>query len=309
MQHQYYRRNSDRDLRIIERQAKNTGLPEDIEAYEGALRRAGLELCNCESIECGHGYPCLEIANFDTSTPVGPVCDRCIATIPSEFHNSDCWCRNCSIDRVGSGMMMKSNMSMSDIANYGFIPQFSAPQGPNMHWFGQAYNPSLENEKWHEWYVVSMSLKAYFTALKLGLSILPLSQQGFPVDPLNASADILMDEFLQWVRNRPSDHPPNFIIKIVDTYPLARYFALSSRRNYRGSGDYGGLEPGWGWGEYNSSYFGSRGTIWIAQPDFLDDDGSIAERLLREDFEELKAPDTGSIITDNLDFNRDAEWL
>ena len=147
----WYRRNSDEGLRRAEKRAKTSGSPEDIRAYEAALRRDGFRLCNCESGICGHGYPCLERADFDTSTPVGSVCIACAESIPQEFHNDDCWCQACGVNRVGSGMMMKSNMSMSDVAEYGFIPGFSSSQGPNMHWFGQAYNPSLENEKWQEY--------------------------------------------------------------------------------------------------------------------------------------------------------------
>ena len=298
----WYRRNVDVDLRSLERQAKATGLPEDIKAYAKALRRSGASLCNCESQVCGHEYPCLERANLDTSTPVGAVCDACAAVIPSEFHNADCWCRACGKKRVGNGLRMKTNGSIDDIKKLGSIPQFEGLQGPNMHWFGESYNPSLEHEKWHEWYVVSMSLRAYYTAILLGLSILPLSQQGFPVDPLNASADILMAEFEEWARNR--ERPPHFIIKTKDILPLARYFALASRRNHRGRGDYGVLEPGWGWGEYRDPR--SQKTVWIAQPEFLPDKHLA---IIKKDFIELKAPDTGSISTGKLDLDRDLEWL
>jgi len=91
----WYRRNADEDLREAEREARLTRHPDDINRYDRMLRRAGLQLCDCESVTHSHDYPCLNQANLLTAMPSGRVCDDCAGGIPQEYHSYDCWCDAC----------------------------------------------------------------------------------------------------------------------------------------------------------------------------------------------------------------------
>lgn len=204
-----------------------------------------------------------------------------------------------------------SNVSMDDIARKGLIPQFNALQGPNMHWFGHHFAPSIEHEKWHEWYVVGMHPTVFDVAREIGIKILLIHRNGFPIDPLNVNTEGMLEEEMetQFGDYGPDSRVPMFLVKTKDIFQLARYFALASRRIERNKHyDYGSLPPGRGWGEYIRK-LGSRDdlTVWLAQKELLD---SGYLKILNEDnFIEIKAPDTGSLLTGERQFNRDEEWM
>jgi hypothetical protein len=194
---------------------------------------------------------------------------------------------------------------MSSIRDWGFIPQFEGLQGPNMRWFSMY--KGLEDKQWSDWYIVQMHPKAFYTALILGIEIFVMYRTGFPFDPQDSSNSHLMEEFEQQIVNYgEGSRVPTFMMKTGDVFPLARYYALASRRNYRGSHDYGVLDSGWGWGEFTTPQFGEVRTFWVAQPCFLREE---REDILRRDFTELKAPDTGSVHTGKIDLDRDLEWI
>ena len=61
--------------------------------------RLGIRRCNCEAMhDIGPDHSqvsCWDLPNLNTSTIAGPLCNFCIALIPTEFHEYNCRCSNC----------------------------------------------------------------------------------------------------------------------------------------------------------------------------------------------------------------------
>jgi len=237
-----------------------------------------------------------------------------------------------------------SSLCRGDIVEWDLIPGFKAMSAPDMRWFDpipgyeDLVMPQFRGESVYDWYIVKLGPEAIEACYALKMPVVmvtwtspwhptgPTSKEkiavridlsGYDYEEREATLQRMLDLGKKDAVEKLDDDTyviyveektfVAFAMKSSDIFPLARYFVLASRMEHRNpSYDYGTLPPGKGWGEYDRS-LRENDTYWVASFEELDD--RYKEVIVEDRFIEVKAPDSGSIKTGDVDETRDLEWL
>lgn len=208
----------------------------------------------------------------------------------------------------------------------------------------EMYIPQFDNETPYDWGIFALDPIALEAACALGLPVVLVDWQNkfrpVTVEPGSEDAvEVWIDlseypyqekeQILDKINNDglspiQDKQDPNSIflyvapstevglaMKYKDVFKLARYFALASREEFRNPAyDYASLPPGKGWGEYVNHNIGpSPVTYWLERTAPTKIKDVLQEALLEDKWEEIKAPDSGSLLDGNYQYDRDEEWL
>lgn len=233
-------------------------------------------------------------------------------------------------------------LNIGEIEKRKLIPGFRYLSEPDYRWFDHQLSrfrdmqiPEFKDESPYDWAVVNLGSEALAAMYALGLPSVMVSWDN-PWKIVEGDTSVILDlrdysyelreVTLENARNQglnPAEvdegvyevkvSPATEIalaVRYRDIYPLARYFVLASRVEFRNPAyAYGGLPPGIGYGEYEMPQPAGREPVimWIPQKEKLD--RHYIDVLSEDRFTELKAPDSGSLLDDGVDYERDTEWL